>query len=429
MADDWMTPIPSANRPPAALPLRDFPRPPKDNGRGIHFGLDVRDDFLSSYGDRMKELGIKWCLYYVGDEMQAMRAAYAALKRDIMPVIRLKGKINGQAPFKQTVNTLGAMGVRMPYIQIYNEPGDPREWAGSIPRDYREVFGRNWARAAIEVYDAGACPGIQILGEDELVAAVDALTALNRMDVWGRTFFALHNYGVNHPPAYPYDMRNQVDHPRATISDDDTCVLNFIEFGRWCVKHIGYVLPMIGGEGGWIYGAHEDRRYEKCEADLHAQYHVEMFGWFATGLLSNGQALPDWLFSVAPWLLFGIAGEAEAWLGGALGDKTQTLRAVQSIPEFTRDFSWDKVDLDRKSETEAAVEAAINQIWIPINRDSALLKKAGDIGMGFVHTDEFYFDADGKTFVGQMFENGLLYAQLNHWDDIRFIPRYKVTDE
>ena len=104
---------------------------------------------------------------------------------------------------------------------------------------------------------------------------------------------------------------------------------------------IGFVLPRIGGEGGWIYGSEEERRYRKCNQPDHANYHVEMFDWFRKGYLSNGQALPDYLFSVAPWILTGFV-EAEAWYGGVLGTKTETVNAVKAMPPFVRKFSWDR---------------------------------------------------------------------------------------
>jgi hypothetical protein len=181
---------------------------------------------------------------------------------------------------------------------------------------------------------------LQFLGCSELEAAFAKAKANGRADVFNRTFFALHNYGVNHPPSYPYDARNQQDHPRSTILDDDTGVLDLIEFSKWMYDVIGFVLPIIGGEGGWTYGSNDDNRYPKCEGQMHADYHVEMYNWFKTSLLSTGQPLPDYLFSVAPWILFGFI-EAEAWYGGPLGDKTVTINAVKSIPPFVRKFSWD----------------------------------------------------------------------------------------
>jgi hypothetical protein len=172
-----------------------------------------------------------------------------------------------------------------------------------------------------------------------LNAAVDSVKAQGRADIFQRAFFALHNYGANHPPAYPYDARNQQDHPGDTIFEDDTAVLNFLEIAKWMQDRIGYVLPIIGGEGGWEFGAAEDNRYPKVEQPYHADYHKEMFDQFRTGVLSNGEPLPDYLFSITPWIEGGWG--ADDWWGGPLGTKTETIEAVSSIPAFVRKFSWD----------------------------------------------------------------------------------------
>ncbi|MBI4789946.1 MAG: LysM peptidoglycan-binding domain-containing protein [Chloroflexi bacterium] len=333
---EWYTPLPPATRPAGALPLNQFPRPRDDNGRGIHFGLDVSQKSLDAHVPHMVEMGIKWVLMYPGDELQAEKCAVAAWNAGIMPVLRPKCRIDGGQPnwlaFVQACKKHDIPA----YIQIYNEPGDDREWNHKpADNDLPRIFASKWANAASLIYDAGGFPGLQILGQEELVAAANTLQANNQTHIWNRAFFALHNYGLNHPPAYPYDERNQQDHPQATILDDDACVLGLIEFAKWMYDAIGFVLPMIGGEGGWLYDAGEDNRYPKTVQPYHAQWHVEMYDWFRHGRLSNGQPLPDYVFSVAPWILSGFL-EAEAWYGGPLGDKTETINAVKAMTPFVR---------------------------------------------------------------------------------------------
>ena len=174
-------------------------------------------------------------------------------------------------------------------------------------------------------------PVLQVLEKEELDAAIDAVAEIKRTDIWERAFFCLHNYGANHPPIYPYDIGK-------TVFDDFYGVLSFLAFAKWMQERIGFVLPIIGGEGGWQFGQDQDNRYPKAEQPYHAQYHKEMFDWFRTGLLSNGETLPDYLFSVTPWIAAGWG--ADDWWGGALGTKTETIAAVQAIPPFVRRFSW-----------------------------------------------------------------------------------------
>ena len=108
-------------------------------------------------------------------------------------------------------------------------------------------------------------------------------------------------------------------------------------------ERLGFVLPLIGGEGGWLFGAEEDKRYPKVEAALHAQYHREMFESLHTGVLANGEPLPDYLFSITPWIAGSWDYGGQNWWGNILrldGKLTDTIEAVQSIPVFVRKFSW-----------------------------------------------------------------------------------------
>ncbi len=52
------------------LELWEWPRPPEDNGLGIHLGLDFREGALAEELRRVKDLGLKWVLLVPGDELQ-----------------------------------------------------------------------------------------------------------------------------------------------------------------------------------------------------------------------------------------------------------------------------------------------------------------------------------------------------------------------
>ena len=69
-----------------------------------------------------------------------------------------------------------------------------------------------------------------------------------------------------------------------------------------------------------------------------------MFDWFASGMLSNGEPLPDYLFSITPWIAGSFTYGGQNWWGNWLspdGKLTQTIEAVQAMPVFVRRFSWD----------------------------------------------------------------------------------------
>lgn len=181
------------------------------------------------------------------------------------------------------------------------------------------------------------------------------------LHLWGRAWFCPHNYGLNHPPQYPRDPVNQkgipVQHPEwqfvapiemvnqwreegknpgQTIHDDYNGVLGFLAFAKVFRKELGFVPPMICGEGGWQYRSSQDRRYPVIDDYFHARYHRQMFSWFKSGRLPNGGSLPDYLFAVCPWILSGL--DADAWYSRTLGTREKTIALVKRLLPFQRDL-------------------------------------------------------------------------------------------
>jgi hypothetical protein len=303
---------PSPPQPPTAYD--GFPRPPGDNGMGIHFGLDTRSEAIALDIRRAQEMKITWAtLCYQGDE-QLLRCARMIWDAGIMPVCRQVTTIGIGHPFERDARSLVENGIPA-YIQIYNEPSDEREWERAQPRDYTDKWAHLWALKATEVHNAGGYPGLQCLHPKELEAAIDALGVDN--PVWRRVWFCSHNYGLNHPPDW---------------QEDYWSVLGFQFFAEMFNNRLGFVPPIICGEGGWLYGAYDDHRYPRVDGDVHARYTREMYEWFRTGRLSDGKSLPDYLFAVCPWILSGPTDEA--WYG--FTTKVATIQAVKDISHFAR---------------------------------------------------------------------------------------------
>ena len=275
-----------------------------------------------------------------------------------MPVIRIGKLIDEQTdpvPFveglRQAWRSTGwggvqGAGVEPLYVQLCNEPEDPREWVAQVtPPDGPARFAEKWAADAPRIVDAGGFVGIQVLSREPLARTVDAVAARGAGNVWERAFFVHHNYGQNHPPAYPYDAIKQQTDPGTTIMQDDTAALRFLAHAAWMQELLGFVPPMIGGEGGWWLYNDEDRHYPKVEWPLHAQYTKEMYEWLRTGVLSNGEPTPDYLFSITSWIAGSWTFGAQNWWGNLLsptGRLDETIEAMKSIPEFVRRFGWDE---------------------------------------------------------------------------------------
>ena len=220
------------------------------------------------------------------------------------------------------VQLLRDLGVA-PYMQLYNEPALSAEWDGQ-PID-QQLFLDNFINAVEQVYNAGGYVGLQFVNDDWLIAALQEIKARGGEQVFQRMFLVPHPYGLNHPPDYVADPIG---------------VLGFLHQARIVEAEIGFVPPMIAGEGGWKWNATDDRNFPPIDPELHRDYHVELFNWFRTGVLSNGEPLPDTLFAFCPWLL-SDRGDDSAWFDSFAGERTLTIEGVKAIPAFERRFSWE----------------------------------------------------------------------------------------
>lgn len=309
-----------------------FPRPPRDNGIGMHLGFDLAAPMLERAVPILTRLRATWCLIPHGDESELGRAAYAVAAQGILPVTRWLCHIDDNIlDFARFARYLGTMNLPA-YVQIFNEPSNPHEWRDEMPKP--RVFVARWCEHATRVANEGGFPGLQVLHTDELQSVLQELKTLGAQNVIERMWFCPHPYGGNHPPAYPYDELNQRDHPGAALNDDPDSILQFLEFAPVFERELGFVPPFIAGECGWQYGNASDPRYPKIDDAHHAQYHAALFEMFRAQRLPHGAPLPDFVYAFCAWILYGP--EADAWLSSRSGIRQQTLDAVQNIPPFAR---------------------------------------------------------------------------------------------
>jgi len=331
-ATSTITPTPTT---PPALPLRDdmpamelqdFPRPPDDNGLGIHFlatGYYSPED-LDKQIARMKELGLKWATVVYTDENHLETAAQKFSEAGIYVVWRKALRpYQRYSSWQRDIDIIKKYNLP-PYMQLYNEPELEAEW-DEEPINY-DLYWANLLAAAKDVYNAGGYPGIQFLDEDNLRRFIDEIYARKGEALFHRMFFIPHAYGLNHPPDY---------------QEDANAVLGFRTFATIFFKRLGFVPPFIVGEGGWKIQSQEDNRFPSVDEKLHRDYTLAVYDWFRTGNLSNGAKLPDYLFAFDMWMLSG-ADEAGAWYDSSFGNRTLTIDAVTQLPRFVRKFSWDQ---------------------------------------------------------------------------------------
>ncbi len=308
-----------------AMTLPEWPRPANDNGLCIHF-IPYQyhtEEHLDHHIGRMVSMRMKWVLVVYADEIQLEMAARKFRDAGITVVWR-KMLYPGERYFDwgRDVELLQSLGLP-PYMQIYNEPSVEVLWEDPPIRKRR--FMRDLLQAAAAVYNAGGYVGLQFVDGEWLTEALQEMRLRGGEPLFGRMFFVPHPYGLNHPPSY---------------QEDPNAVLGFLYFADIFQQELGFVPPMIAGEGGWKYGASDDNRFPRIEDQLHRDYHLEVFNWFRSGILSNGEPLPDYLFAFCPWLLASDMDDS-AWFDSFMGDRVLTIEAVRNIPPFTRSFSWD----------------------------------------------------------------------------------------
>jgi len=308
------------------LSLRDWPRPANDNGWGMHFLVNAypSEEEIDLNIRRMVDLRMKWAVVLYGDELQLQKLAPRFRDAGIMAVWRpMIRPYERYYEWGRDIRILQQLGVQ-PYMQIYNEPSVSQEWPDR-PID-QALFLENLVSACEDVYNAGGFVGLQFASESWLVDALREIKSRNGEALFGRMFFVPHSYGMNHPPNYEEDINT---------------VLSFGIFAQIFQQEIGMVPPMIVGEGGWKYGATDDARFPKVSDELHRDYYVELYNWFRTGILSNGEPLPDYLFAFCPWLIAHKMDD-NAFYDSFAGDRVMTIEAIKAIPPFVRRFSWDQ---------------------------------------------------------------------------------------
>jgi hypothetical protein len=207
----------------SALPLSAFPRPPQDNGRGIHWipTTSQSHEVIDQYVAEAADMGIKW-VTFLNEGTKVGANDYLVQKlteQGIEPVMRIY--TDGGAPvegdLEKTVRHYKKMGVN--YYQLYNEPNLRIENSGQPPNP--QQYAAKWLDAARQVIAAGGYPGFASLSPtpglapgaapgdmDDLKFLRESLQAVKAQGggaVLDRSWLSVHNYGDAHLRIRDYD--------------------------------------------------------------------------------------------------------------------------------------------------------------------------------------------------------------------------------
>ncbi|MBI5301689.1 MAG: hypothetical protein HY868_06105 [Chloroflexi bacterium] len=357
------------------IDLKDMPRPPSDNGRGLHGSLNADwsggEAGYDFWINELIALGIKW-FKVVDDHGSSIPFCEKLLAAGIFPIVRIlrrdpppndspepnPGHL-GRAE-EETIRKLIALGVR--YFETNNEPNRSIEWKHSaMPPNALEaakLVALNWLFDARVILEAGGLPGLPAISGGGNLDVMGALAALGRQKILLEgCWIALHNAGMNRPlefPEHPVNhlgqplTREQYEHgaftewawwnnsqnraesrdeinalraarlaPTQTIQQEHACFREFEYYNALAMKYLGRSIPIISTEGGYQIGRRDYPRYPRVTPALQRDLTVAMFDWMQ-------RQAPDYYFAATACALVGTLGrEQDAWYGAYWRDAFQ----------------------------------------------------------------------------------------------------------
>lgn len=217
--------------------LSDFPRPPDDNGRGVHWSASVYHPSgagLQQWIKELQALQIKWVKLLDDGGTSSREISRALLDNGIMPIVRIyrerpnPGHLDGRGV--DAIQKLAAAGVR--YFESNNEPDLPAEWTNNHrPANWLDVVVDNFIWDADTILKEGGFPAFPAMGPGNQSNGIAKVVDRGRKDIFERgAWVAIHNYTLNHPLDYPGDAVNQTGQPLTAEE--------YAYYQRWQYSHL-----------------------------------------------------------------------------------------------------------------------------------------------------------------------------------------------
>lgn len=339
------------------MELYEYPRPANDTGIGIHWSTGyataigmrkIREFWLPE----MKALGIKWVKIYNHDG--ALDFAELLLTEGFMPIVRIYRPTPNPSRLdvKEVVQIDAFLRAGVRYFEFNSEPDRDAEWKGGrMPANALSLVVDNTIANLEIILERGGMPAIPALSNGSRWDLVGKIVAAGRKDLFaGPVWQAIHNYARNRPLDYPYDIGNQEggaytyrfyqtieeetwgenawrgrsleevnrlrrdrSNPGATTMDDPACWLAYEYFDALNRKHLGFSLPLLSTECGYLVSEDVDPRYPATSPDLHMAQTLEACR-IMMGTSQRFTPAPDYYFCTAFWLLANAQlGSTSSW--------------------------------------------------------------------------------------------------------------------
>ncbi len=369
--------------------LQDYPRPPDDNGIGMHWsggnpGAVGASVLRQRWLPELQRMGIKWVKFLHDGGLDF---AEMLLEAGIMPIVRLyrfrpnstdidKGTL-GQKEIDYLDEYI-ARGVR--YFEFNNEPELHGEWeGGQVPPDAIDYVAKAAIRDMETILQHGGYPAVPATAISTKWDLIGKIIEHGGRDLFDEpVWLALHNYDLNHPLDYPYDdvnqngtpisqeeydrlgheawsggkwgfrsrefvnqQRQQGANPGHTIDDDNAGFRAYEYLANLCHKHLGRYLPILSTESGPIVGEASDPRYPTTTIEIHAEKALEE-ARIMMGTSERYPAAPPYYFCTSYWLmgntiLLANGWEQHAWFSNTWpGGKLPVVDALADLPKRPR---------------------------------------------------------------------------------------------
>ncbi|MBN1993587.1 MAG: hypothetical protein JW953_12880 [Anaerolineae bacterium] len=331
--------------------LNHFPRPPADNGRGVHWSHSQYfwgKDNWSFWQEQILAMRLKWIKVLDDGGGSAMGLVKRLVNIQVMPVIRFykeepnPGHIGGREI--ETVKRYAEMGAV--YFETNNEPDLDLEWKDrKRPPNWLEIVVDNFIIEADMIRKVGGYLLFPAFGPGGRGNPLKLIVEKGRQDILdGNCGLAIHNYCLGRPLDYPNDpvntqgvpltpeeweekggmwawemgvetvneWRKKLKQPNASIMADSTCFRAFEYFDALVNEAVGHSIPIFTTEGGYNVGQRagttfgDDPRYPKPTPEWTGRLTEDMFKYIQ-------EEAPDYYFACMPWLIavgrIGVWGE------------------------------------------------------------------------------------------------------------------------
>ncbi len=329
------------------MKLSEYPRPPADTGRGVHWSPSTsvwgKEEWKTKWLPFLLAAKIKWVKLLDDGGGSSLGLIKRLIDYQIMPVVRvyLHPNYPGNIGHRETEYAKRLADIGVVYMEFGNEPDLSLEWANRRrPENWIQVVVDRYIDAWDKVRPFGIIPLFDAFGPGGKGNPFELMLKRNRADVFEAMVVAVHNYCLGRPLTYPNDgiadkgtpitpeeylavadgdpnrtnwvwerpiedvnkLRAQHAKPDVDIVQDSTGFRTFEYIDILVKQACGHSVPVMMTEGGYNVGqragttAGDDARYPKPTAQWASRWTVDMFDTYP---------LPDYYFCSMPWFIAG----------------------------------------------------------------------------------------------------------------------------